>query len=109
MIISYLIEFITSIPIFFDAIGLIIITSAALIAIVKIVKIILKRKKYPSLKNVRLNLTERIILGLEFFIIGDIIRSIFAFSYPELIRLIVIVGIRLVLAYFLEKEIKGKY
>ncbi|RJQ50917.1 MAG: DUF1622 domain-containing protein [Actinobacteria bacterium] len=56
---------------------------------------------------IRREFGERILLGLEFFVAADIIRSMVTPGFAELGQLAVIVAIRVALGYFLEREIHG--
>ncbi len=61
--------------------------------------------KYPIKYNdIRLNFTNKIVFGLEFFIAADILTTLIAPSQEELILLGAVVIIRTILGYFLEKE-----
>jgi len=64
-----------------------------------------KNKKHMR-EDLRVEFGQRIVLGLEFFIAGDVIRTIITPTWEGLSTLIVIVAIRTVLSYFLTKEIK---
>ena len=54
--------------------------------------------------DIRLNFTNKIVFGLEFFIAADILTTLIAPSQEELILLGAVVVIRTILGYFLEKE-----
>lgn len=58
-----------------------------------------------SLRNVRIAIGEKMALGLDFFLAGDIIQTIVVPSKETLTILGGIVIIRTVMAYFLAKEI----
>ena len=58
-----------------------------------------------SLRNVRIAIGEKMALGLDFFLAGDIIQTIVVPSRETLTILGGIVIIRTVMAYFLAKEI----
>ena len=49
-------------------------------------------------------LLSKIALGLEFFIAGDLIKTIIEPNFTQITTLAVIVGIRTVIGYFLDKE-----
>lgn len=57
-------------------------------------------------REIRVMFTNRILFGLEFFIVSDLVRTFTDPSIEELFRLGAIVAIRVVLAYFLEREAK---
>jgi uncharacterized membrane protein len=71
---------------------------------------VLMRQPLPgSLRNVRIAIGEKMALGLDFFLAGDIIQTIVVPSKDTLTILGGIVVIRTVMAYFLAKEIdQGK-
>jgi uncharacterized membrane protein len=56
-------------------------------------------------REIRLQFVNRILFGLDFFIVSDLILTFTDPGLDELIRLGAIVGIRILLAYFLEKEV----
>ncbi len=64
---------------------------------------ILKRQNYH---NIRRDFTYKIVLGLEFFIAADLIKSILEPSFDQLVILAIIVAIRTVVGYSLTQEIK---
>ena len=55
-------------------------------------------------RDIRVAFTNRILFGLEFFIVADLILTFTEPGLQEIIELGAIVAIRVVLAYFLEKE-----
>ncbi len=61
-----------------------------------------------SLRDVRIAIGEKMALGLDFFLAGDIIGTIVVPSKETLMILGGIVVIRTVMAYFLAKEIEKK-
>ncbi|MCZ3365888.1 MULTISPECIES: DUF1622 domain-containing protein [Methanobacterium] len=65
---------------------------------------ILKRK--TSYNDVRLDFTPKLLIGLEFFIAGDLIKSILEPNLNQVIILAVIVAIRTVVGFSLGREIK---
>ncbi|MDD3977686.1 DUF1622 domain-containing protein [Methanomicrobium antiquum] len=54
--------------------------------------------------KIRIDLTTKIVLGLEFLIISDILMTVISPTQDELIILAVTVLIRTILGYFLERE-----
>ena len=70
---------------------------------------ILQHKPFPhSLRDIRIAIGEKMALGLDFFLAGDIIGTIVVPSKESLMLLGGIVVIRTVMAYFLAKEIEKK-
>jgi uncharacterized membrane protein len=63
------------------------------------------RKSLP-LEKIRIDLGRYLLLGLEFLIAADIIRTIVKPSLEEVAVLVAIVAIRTVISYFLNKEIE---
>ncbi|MCC7158515.1 MAG: DUF1622 domain-containing protein [Ignavibacteria bacterium] len=61
--------------------------------------------KLDALNKIRIDFGYYILLGLEFLIAADIIETILKPTSQELIELGGIVAIRIVLSYFLTKEI----
>jgi uncharacterized membrane protein len=70
---------------------------------------ILQKKTFPhSLRDIRIAIGEKMALGLDFFLAGDIIGTIVVPSKDSLLLLGGIVVIRTVMAFFLAKEIEKK-
>ena len=63
------------------------------------------RGKKPSIDYMRLELGRSIALGLEFFVAGDIIRTIVTPDYYSIGILSILVVIRTILTYFLNKDL----
>ncbi|GAB7015388.1 hypothetical protein JCM10550A_07540 [Methanogenium cariaci] len=96
-------EFLHILTFFFEVTGAIIIIYGGLTAIVKMLLLEFRRIKIPY-NQIRMSLTSKIVFGLEFLIAADILATIVAPTQQELIMLAVVVVIRTVLGYFLEKE-----
>lgn len=64
-------------------------------------------QRLTSIDYIRLQLGRSIILALEFFVAGDIVRTVIKPDYYEIGILAILVLIRTVLTYFLNKEIVG--
>lgn len=62
-------------------------------------------KKPYSYQQVRKELTNKIVFGLEFFIAADVLETVLNPSKEELVLLGTVVLIRTVLGYFLSKEV----
>ncbi|MBI4813452.1 MAG: DUF1622 domain-containing protein, partial [Methanobacterium sp.] len=56
--------------------------------------------------DIRLDFTNKIVLGLEFFIAADLIKSILQPTLNDVVVLAVIVAIRTVVGYSLNIELK---
>jgi len=61
-----------------------------------------------SKRQMRQKLGSYLILGLEFFIAADIIRTITRPDWNEIAMLAAIIGLRTVLSYFLGLELREK-
>jgi uncharacterized membrane protein len=64
------------------------------------------RSRQAAIDAARRKLAHRIIFGLDIFIARDILQTVLVPGQAELIRLGAIVAIRVVLDFFLRKEIK---
>ncbi|AKB37298.1 hypothetical protein MSSAC_2708 [Methanosarcina siciliae C2J] len=62
-------------------------------------------KKPYSYQQVRKELTNKIVFGLEFFIAADVLETVRNPTQEELLLLGMVVLIRTVLGYFLSKEV----
>ena len=87
----------------FGLVGVVVTVYAGLVAAVRLLGRELGRGA-TSYREIRINFTNRILFGLEFFIVADLIRTFTEPGLQEIIQLGAIVAIRTVLAYFLEKE-----
>jgi uncharacterized membrane protein len=83
--------------------GAVLIIYGGLKAIVKLIALEIRKGSY-TYNQIRRELTDKIVFGLEFLIAADILTTITTPSQEELINLGVIVVIRTVLGYFLSKE-----
>nr|WP_243686867.1 DUF1622 domain-containing protein [Methanobacterium formicicum] len=64
------------------------------------------RRSSEGYNDIRLDFTTKIVLGLEFFIAADLIKSILQPTLNDVIVLAVIVAIRTVVGYSLNSELK---
>jgi len=90
---------------FFEGLSAILLIFGGLVAAMKILLVAVFKKPYKY-ENIRKELTNKILFGLELLIIGDILRTISDPSEKELLIVGVIVVIRTVLGYFLSKEVE---
>jgi len=65
-----------------------------------------RQRELLPLEKIRIDLGRYLLLGLEFLIAADIIRTIVKPSLEEVAVLVAIVAIRTVISYFLNKEIE---
>ncbi len=92
------------VALFLSSFGAIVIIFGGIWAIIKVLSGIGRRKL--DYNAVRIEFTSQIMLGLEFFIAGDLIKSILNPSLDEVIILGIIVAIRTVVSYSLNQELK---
>ncbi|NLM29929.1 MAG: DUF1622 domain-containing protein [Methanomicrobiales archaeon] len=59
---------------------------------------------YPEIRG---TFTTRILIGLEFFVAADLLKTILAPTFEDLIILGSLVAIRTVVSYFLGMEVRG--
>lgn len=67
---------------------------------------LMQRAAIKDLGAIRLAMGEKMVLGLEFFLAGDIVQTIVVPSWETLANLGGIVVIRTVLVYFLNMEVR---
>ena len=63
-------------------------------------------KKNTSYNDVRMDFTPKLLIGLEFFIAGDLIKSIIEPNLSQVIVLAIIVAIRTVIGFSLGREVR---
>ncbi|MGC9517116.1 MAG: DUF1622 domain-containing protein [Methanomicrobiales archaeon] len=90
---------------FFSYFGAILIFFGGIRAIIGIISIEILRKSI-NYNSIRIDFTSKIVLSLEFFIAADLIKTILEPTIDQVIVLAVIVAIRTVVGYFLDKEAK---
>jgi uncharacterized membrane protein len=93
------------VALFFSLFGAILIVYGGLRAIINILSVELLKKSI-SYNLIRVDFTSKIVLALEFFIAADLVRTIIQPSLNEVIVLAVIVAIRTVVGYSLDREAK---
>lgn len=91
-----------------NAIGALITIWGIIISLIEFLKKeILRRKESVQLNEaIRLKLGSYLVLALEFFIAGDIVKTIITPTWQSLGILGAIVVIRTILSYFLTKDLK---
>lgn len=104
-------EIIAPIALFFDTFGIFLVVFGGVIAVyewalVQVRHIQNREQRKHQTQDLRVHFAQRLILGLEFFLAGDIMRLIATPTNDALIRVGAIIVIRTVLAYFLAREIK---
>lgn len=98
-------DIVNYVALFFSIFGAILIVYGGLRAIFKVLKVEFW-KESSDYNSIRIDFTSRIVLALEFFIAADLIRTIIQPDLNEVIVLAVIVAIRTVVGYSLDKEAK---
>lgn len=88
----------------FGLLGVLITVYGGVIAAVQLVLRELGRSGSLRYREIRMRFANRIVFGLDFFIVSDLVRTFTDPALEELVRLGGTVAIRIVLAYFLEKE-----
>jgi len=96
---------------FLDSIGVVVILGGAIAAtIAALVNIFIHRNVHHLYRSYRQNLARSILIGLEFLVAGDIIRSVAGnLSIDSVVILAVIVIIRSLLGIEFEMEIEGHW
>jgi uncharacterized membrane protein len=97
-------EIITLIAQFLAYVGVVVIAYGGVVAIAHTALRGLRRGNKPSFPHIRGEFARRIIFGLDFMIASDIVLTILAPNFDEVIRLGGIVLIRAVLTFILSKE-----
>jgi len=85
--------------------GAIVIFYGGIRAVVSVIEIEILRRK-NDYNDIRRDFTSKILIGLEFFIAADLIKSVLEPTFDQLIILAIIVAIRTVVGYSLTHEIK---
>lgn len=85
--------------------GAAIIFFGGLAAIVRILEKELS-KQALNYNDIRRSFTSKVLMGLEFFIAGDLIKTVLEPSEDQIIILAAIVAIRAVIGYSLNKELR---
>ncbi len=91
-----------------EAAGALVIGIGVGIALIMLVGTLGNATRPWSWTRVRLVLGSYLVLGLEFQLAADILKTAIAPSFTEIGQLAAIAGIRTVLNYFLTKEIAGE-
>lgn len=105
MDLPYIVGIINAFSLAFTVIGAALVIYGGVLAIVELVLFGLHRINTTKSK-IKRKFTGFIIFGLEFFIAGDILVTVLNPTIEDLSLLGAVVVIRVILAYFLEKESK---
>lgn len=104
---SFLIDLLDQTANGFVICGVIAITSGTLYTLYIFFQQLRHEPEKASLDFIRFNVGHSIVLGLEFFVGGDIIRTVITPDYYEIGILAILVIIRTILTYFLNQELNS--
>ncbi len=63
------------------------------------------KKRKHTIKNIRSEFWGYILLALDFIIAADIIATLTERDMNDMVELVIIVGVRIAISYFLEQEV----
>ncbi len=89
-----------------ESAGAVVIAIGAVLAILMALRAMRHPWRPDAFTRVRLTLGSYLVLGLEFQLAADILKTAIAPSFTEIGQLAAIAAIRTMLNYFLEREIK---
>lgn len=94
-----------------DAAGVVVILAGALLSTIAVLVTVFRSKSVHNVyRSYRQNLARSILIGLEFLVAGDIIRSVAGnLSIDSVVILAIIVVIRSLLGIEFEMEIEGRW
>ena len=92
---------------FIEAAAVLIVLAGAIGAFVSLVKVTVDRATHGARKAVWRRFGVWLLLGLEFELAADIIRSVIAPTWEDLGKLAIIAVVRTFLNYFLEKDLEA--
>ncbi len=93
-----------------EAVGVLVIVVGALLATIRSFVFLLREDNEVRYRNFRTTLGRSIILGLEFLIAGDIIKTVIVSDTLEsIVMLVLIIIIRALLSLTLFLEIEGRW
>ncbi len=94
-----------------DGIGIVVILGGVLVSTVLALLLVFKKRSAQELyRSYRHNLARSILIGLEFLVAGDIIRSVAGnLNLDSVVILAIIVVIRSLLGVEFEMEIEGRW
>ena len=105
MHIAYVTDIIHIFALAFGVIGAVVIIYGGIRAVIELLQTGLPRRS-TGRDQIKREFTGNIIFGLEFFIAGDVLTTVLDPSLEDLTLLGAVVIIRVILGYFLEKEVK---
>ncbi len=84
--------------------GILALIAGTITALVRFFYAMRKKMKY-SLDQLRLHIGQSIVLGMEFLVAGDIVKTIVTPDYYDIGMLAILVIIRTLITYFLNQEL----
>jgi len=104
-------QLVSPVSLFFDAAGIFLIILGGALAVIEWVQVQIvhlrnRERQKSEVQDLRIHFAQKMVLGLEFFLAGDIIRLIATPTNDVLIQIGAIIVIRTILAYFLSREIR---
>ena len=108
MFIQYVDTFIQYAASFFEIVGVAVVVLGGIQGIIFGITKEFKQAKIEEIERVRYIVGSKMLIGLEFFLAGDIISTAISPSWDQIGKLAALVAIRTVLSYFLHWETKGK-
>ena len=104
-------NFLDNVALVVGAIGVVVVGWGVLLGAIaflrdEIISLMSRGAKDVPLEKIRYDVGRHLLLGLEFLIAADIIRTIVKPSLEEVLVLVAIVAIRTVISFFLNKEIE---
>jgi uncharacterized membrane protein len=104
-------QLVAPVSLFFDTTGILLVILGGTLAILEWTQVQIRNtksreKRKNETQDLRIHFAQKMILGLEFFLAGDLMRLIATPTNDVLIRVGAIIVIRTILAYFLSREIE---
>jgi len=91
-----------------EAAGAVVIVVGATVAFIRFIVVGLRQRDAHAFVRIRLSFGRFLVLGLEFQLAADILKTAVSPSFTELGQLAVVAAIRTVLNYVLTREIKDE-
>jgi uncharacterized membrane protein len=89
-----------------EAFGALVIVVGAVRTIVKYLRACLEHSP-DYMTSLRIQLGQNMVMGLEFLVAADILRTALTPTWNEMLLLATLIGLRTVLNYFVERELKA--
>ncbi len=108
MLLSY-VDIVLFFQLLFQVIGMLVMFFAGILTIIQFILYQPWNTDTSTVRKVerlRVTLAQKIVFGLEFFIISDALATLVKPSLEELYRVAMIVAIRIALSYFISRELQ---